>query len=245
MTPTVQRLGLALVKGTRHTDRDEIELDDHGPVGDRSFCLVDGAARRVLRTVEHPSLVELVTLDLGDRLAVTTPDGQRTEATTVDAADGIHVADYWGRGARIRLQDSALSEIFSHHLGREVVLARVERGDVVYAEPISIVTTGALQRLCEAITRSGYAVPPALDVRFRATVTLCADEDPLPGERLQVGDAIVEVGQPLERCAVVEIDPATGQRFPVPVLPHLRTRDGRLPFGIGARVVKPGTVRLG
>jgi len=240
----VERLGLALVKGTRHTDRDAIELDDHGPVGDRTWCLVDRAAARVLRTVENPTLLQLVAADVGDRLAVTIPDGHTTEATTKDAANGIHVADYWGRGARIWLQDTALNEVFSAHLGREVTLARAETGDVVYADPVSIVTTGALRRLTEAVTSSGYAVPPALDVRFRATVTVVSDEDPVPGARLQLGEAVVEVGEPLERCAVIDLDPASGERSSR-LLEHVRAPDGRLLFGFGARVVTPGRVVLG
>jgi len=249
----IERLGLALIKGTRHTDRDEIELDDHGPVGDRTWCLVDRAAARVLRTVENPTLLQLIASDLGDRLSVTTPDGQTTEATTHDVADGIPVADYWGRGARIRLQDTELNDVFSAHLGREVALARADRGDVVYADPISIVTTGALRRLCEAIERSAYAgrprrawdPPSALDVRFRATVTVDAGEDPAPGTRLQLGEAVVEVGEPLERCAVIDLDPVSGERTQSRLLEHVRRSDGRLLFGVGARVVTPGRVGLG
>lgn len=245
MSLTVRRLGLTLIKGTRHTDRDEIELDDHGPVGDRTWCLVDRAAARVLRTVENPLLVQLVAADLGDRLAVTTPDGHTTEAETRDSADGIRAFDYWGRGARIRLQDTELNAVLSTHLGRDVVLARAERGDVVYAEPVSIVTTGALRRLSETLKGSGYAVPPALDVRFRATITLVADEDPAPGTLLGVGDAVLEVGQPLERCAVIDLDPTTGEHTGSLLLHHLRTPDGRLLFGVGARVIAPGTVHTG
>lgn len=240
----VERLGLALVKGTRHTDRDEIDLDDHGPVGDRTWCLVDRAAARVLRTVENPRLLLLTVRAHGDRLVVTTREGTTTEATTRDAADGIHGYDYWGRGARIRLQDTGLNAVFSDYLGREVTLARAERGDVVYAEPVSIVTTGALRRLSEAITSSGYAAPPALDVRFRATVTVDSDEDPAPGTRLRLGEAVVEVGGPLERCAVIDLDPETGERRPPRLLEHVRSDDGRLLFGVGARVVTPGRVVL-
>lgn len=240
----VTRLGLALIKGTRHLDRTEIEFDEHGPVGDRDFCLVDVEKRRVLRTVENPTLLQLSARDLGDRLAVSTPDGRVTEATTRDAVGDPLTADYWGRGARIRLQDSALNAALTAHLGREVRLARAERGDVVYAEPVSIVTTGALRRLCEAMTTSGYAVPLALEVRFRATVTLDSDEDPAPGTRLRLGEAEVEIGAPLERCAVVDLDPVTGQRDSAPVLRHLRTHDGRLLFGMGARVLTPGVVSV-
>lgn len=245
MSTRVRRLGLALVKGTRHTDRDEIELDAHGPVGDRTWCVVDRAAARVLRTVENPSLIQLVARDLGDRLAVTTPDGRTTEATTRDVAGGPEVADYWGRGARVRLQDSALNDVLSRHLGREVLLARAERGDVVYADPVSIVTTGALRRLSEAAEDAGYAVRPPLDARFRATVTLEAEEDPAAGTLLRVGEAVIEVGQPLERCAVIDLDPTTGARTGSRLMERIRTDDGRLPFGVGARVVTPGMVRRG
>ncbi len=243
MTAPVSRLGLALVKGTRHTDRDEIELDDHGPVGDRTWCLVDRAASRVLRTVENPRLLRLTVTEHGDRLVVTTLEGQAVEAGTRDAADGIRAFDYWGRGARIRLQDTALNVLFSEQLGRDVVLARAERGDVVYADPVSIVTTGALRRLSEALRARGYAVPSPLDARFRATVTLDVDEDPPVGSRVRLGDAVVEVTAPLERCAVIDLDPVTGERTGSALLQQIRSEDGRLLFGVGARVVTPGTVR--
>lgn len=249
MIPDVTRLGLALVKGTRHLDRDDVVLDRHGPVGDRIWCLVDRAAARVLRTVENPHLLRLSVRDVGSvdepRLAVTTPDGRTTEAATRDASDGIRAFDYWGRGARIRLQDTALHALFSDALERDVVLARADRGDVVYADPVSVVTTGALRRLEEALREQGYAVPSPLDARFRATMTLDLDDDPPPGTRLRLGDAVVEVTDPLERCAVVDLDPVTGERTGVRLLPHLRSGDGRLLFGMGARVLRPGTVRVG
>ena len=249
MIATVSRLGLALVKGTRHLDRDDVVLDRHGPVGDRTWCLVDRAAARVLRTVENPHLLSLTVRDVGTadgpRLAVTSADGRTTEAGVQDADDGIRAFDYWGRGARIRLQDTTLHDLFSEELGRDVVLARAERGDVVYADPVSVVTTGALRRLEEALRADGYAVPSPLDARFRATVTLDLDDDPPTGTRLRLGDAVVEVTDPLERCAVVDLDPVTGERSDLRLMPHLRAADGRLLFGRGARVLRPGTVRLG
>ncbi|KGN37602.1 MOSC N-terminal beta barrel domain-containing protein [Knoellia subterranea] len=243
--PRITRLGLALLKGTRHLDRDEIELDAHGPVGDRTWCLVDRAAARVLRTVDNPRLLRITVRPTDGGFVVTTPEGHSLDAATRDAADGIQAYDYWGRGARIRLQDSDCSAFFSEYLSRDVVLARADRGDVVYADPISIVTTGALRRLEEALTRSGYAVRSPLDARFRATMTLDLEHDPEPGTRLQLGDAVVEVTDPLERCAVIDLDPETGERTNTQLLQRIRTTDGRLPFGVGARVVSAGTLRLG
>ncbi len=251
MTSLVSRLGLAEVKGTRHIDRDEIELDDHGPVGDRTWCVVDRAASRVLRTVENPRLLRLSVGSVGDRLVVTTVEGHRLAATTRDAVRvprsawaGTRTFDYWGRGARLCLQDTALNALLSEELGRDVVLARAERGDVVYADPVSIVTVGALRRLSQSLRDAGCAVPSPLDVRFRATVTLDAPDDPPPGTRLRLGTAVVEVTDPLERCAAIDLDPTTGERTGSRLLEHLRTADGRLLFGVGARVVAPGSVRV-
>ena len=53
----VSRVGYAAAKGTRHLARERLVLAADGVVGDRRWCFVDVAARRVLRTVAHPGLV--------------------------------------------------------------------------------------------------------------------------------------------------------------------------------------------
>ena len=48
-----------------------VTLDADGAVGDRRWCFVDPLAARVLRTVQHPSLMQVVAeqvLDLQPRL---------------------------------------------------------------------------------------------------------------------------------------------------------------------------------
>ena len=60
----VSRVGYAAAKGTRHLARERLVLAADGVVGDRRWCFVDVAARRVLRTVAHPGLVGMV-LDEG------------------------------------------------------------------------------------------------------------------------------------------------------------------------------------
>lgn len=138
----------------------------------------------------------------------TTPDGRSLEAATRDSLDGAQAGDHWGRGARIHLQDSELSAFFSEYLSRDVVFARAGRGDVVYYDPVSLVTTGSLARLARASGNAGRD----LGVRFRATMTLELDSDPAPGARLSVGDLEIEVTRPISRCAVIDLDPATGER---------------------------------
>ena len=70
---TVHSVGFSPVKGTRHLPLERLELDERGPVGDRSWCFVDVAARRVLRTVQHPSLIAVVAAATGGALELTLP----------------------------------------------------------------------------------------------------------------------------------------------------------------------------
>ena len=72
----VRRAGLSPVKGTRHLALDHVDLDEQGPVGDRAFCLVDPAQSRVLRTVQHPSLIGVVARSYDDALTLTLPSGE-------------------------------------------------------------------------------------------------------------------------------------------------------------------------
>ncbi len=89
----VRSAGFAPVKGMRHRPVPRLELDERGAVGDRAWCLVDVGARRVLRTVQHPSLMGVVaTVDDG-HLALTLPDGA--------SVDGV--AGGLGRDDRLRL----------------------------------------------------------------------------------------------------------------------------------------------
>ena len=56
----VRRAGFAPVKGMRHLALDAVDLDARGAVGDRAWCVVDVDRSRVLRTVQHPSLIGVV-----------------------------------------------------------------------------------------------------------------------------------------------------------------------------------------
>jgi len=241
VTGTVRRIGFTVLKGARHVERDAAELTRVGPRGDRCFALVDVEGRRVLRTVENPALTRLTATWDDPLLTVTTPDGDAVTGTPQPTDEPLLSADYWDREARLTLLDGPYADALTAYLGRPVRLARTAPGDVVWAEPVSIVTTGALHRLADRIRAAGNPVPGALDVRFRATLTLDLSDDPAAGTVLRVGDAVLRVGRPIDRCAVVDIDPATGARADR-VLTHLRTEGGELRFGVGAHVVTPGRV---
>ncbi len=112
----VVAVGFTPVKGTRHASYDAVTLDAHGPVGDRAFCLVDVARRRVLRTVQNPSLLAVRSRWDGRSLQLVLPSGD--DATAAPVASGEQVScDYWGREVALDLLDGPHAALASSYLG--------------------------------------------------------------------------------------------------------------------------------
>jgi uncharacterized protein YcbX len=246
----VSRIGYASVKGTRHLSRPDVELTADGPLGDRQFCLVDRARGRVLRTVENRRLLA-TSADWDGRVLTTSLPGD-TAGTTAGTVSGVPEPtgeklelDYWGRPALVEVLAGPWAAAYSAFLGTDVALVRAARpGEVVYGAPVSLVTTSSLERLAQ---EAGGPVDAA---QLRATFTVDTDgepahvEDGWSGRRLRIGEAEVEVRGPIPRCAVVDLDPATGERH----LDVLRALGGyrrvlaEVVFGVDAVVTRPGRV---
>ncbi|WP_310961875.1 MOSC domain-containing protein [Nocardioides terrisoli] len=242
----VHRVGLSTMKGARHEERDEVELAASGPVDDRILCVVDVESRAVLRTVANPMLLRTRAHWSDPVLRLELPGGEVTGE--LDPGEVLDF-DYWGRRPALRLQSSVHAAALSDLLGLPVRLARVTTpADVVYGAPVTIVTTSDLAELG---SRAG--VPDLLGefARFRATLTLDDGSDPLPtdatGVRVQVGTATIELLRPIPRCAVIDLDPWTGQRnrHLLETLAGYRREAGEIWFGHYARVVSPGRCAAG
>ena len=94
---------------------------------------------------------------------------------------------------------------------------------------------------------------PAERERFRMLLEIegCAphEEDTWRGRRARLGEAVVEIGGPVPRCATTTRDPSTGKRdFDTlrEIARYRGKRDGKqIDFGVYAHVVRPGRVRVG
>ena len=237
----VRALGFAPVKGTQHMIREDAVLDEHGPVGDRAYCLVDVERRTVLRTVQNPRLLAVRASLTGPVLELVLPDGRSVRAAPQLTGETV-TCDYWKRSVDLELTDGPHAALLSQWLGRSVRLARAPRGGVVYGEPVSIVATASVAELSERVGRPGL-----LDeaVRFRATCLIETDvpyiEETWAGRTMALGDRWVRIGTPIPRCAVTDLDPVTGERNArlLKALAGYRPTNeaGEPVFGVYARIV--------
>lgn len=258
----IARIGFTPIKGGRHREHDQVELTLNGPVGDRMFALVDRARGRVLRTVENPALLTASAHWSQGALSVDI-DGETISG--IPQATGVQLdCEYWGRSAKVELLDGPWAAAYSAILGHDVVLTRsVGYGQLVYGSTITIITTSALQQLCEIV---GHAVDPR---RFRSTFVIDTppahprsvngstlgtrldlpplSDDDWAGRQLALGAARVRVLGGVDRCAVVDFDAesgATDSRL-LKALAGYRTRPGGIEFGLFAEVVEPAVVHRG
>lgn len=239
----VHSVGFAPIKGTRHLLQPDAEFDDQGPVGDRCYCLVDVSTQRVLRTVQNPELVAVVARLHGDKLETTLPDGSSVTAVPETTGETL-TCDYWGRPVEAALTQGPHEALLSSWLGRSVRLAKVPRGDVVYGEPVTIVATASIRDLAG---RLEYPDLIAQASRFRATILIETEipyiEETWHGRVMSMGGTRVRIGEPILRCAVIDLDPVTGVRGPrlLKTLADYRggNEKGEPFFGVFARIVDP------
>ena len=224
-----------------------MDLAPGGPVGDRLFCLVDLARGRVLRTVENPSLLACTARWVDGVLSIEI-GGQIIEA--VPRPSGRKLAlDFWGRPAAVEIVDGPWAQAYSDYLGFDVAMTRATRpGELVYGASVTVVTTSGLRFLEE---KAGHEIDSH---RFRATFVIDTDTDTdgldagvegsWAGRELRLGSAGIRVLAGIDRCAVVDAEPASGASGTrlLQTLASYRLRDGAIDFGMYAEVTVPGRV---
>ena len=179
---------------------------------------------------------------------MTFPDGSEIEADARANGDEL-VCDTGGGPVAVRVVDGPWAEPLSQLAGHGVRVVRTHEPGASLTEPVTLVSDGSLARLAEV------AGAEAVDGRrFRMLFELSGceahEEDGWQGRQLEVGDVTLEVGGPVDRCAVTTRDPDTGERDldTLRLIESYRGRrasDGAILFGVYARVTMPGVVRVG
>lgn len=247
--PSVARINVTPVKSTALHHPDEVRLESFGPVGDRRIFFVDGSGDWFGGDTELPLMVIRAALDEeSDHLRLTLSDGTVLEGSAAADGEPLSSAYYDGRRADAHVLGDDWGRWLTEHLGRPLRLARLDEPGTMVDEPVTLVS---LASVAELASRGGR---DALDAgRFRMTFELdgCEphEEDAWNGRTIGIGEAELIVGEPIPRCVITTIEPSSGrQDFPtLKVIASYRELlpDGDVPFGVYARVTRPGTVRVG
>jgi uncharacterized protein YcbX len=244
---SVARISLTPVKCFHLDHPAEVTLGPDGVVGNRLFLLVGADGERLRSSATPwPVAVSAAYEPVRDVLEMRFPDGEVISGRA--AANGEELAiRLGGREQHVRIVAGPWTEPLSELGGRAVELARVERDGLGMDEPVTLVSSASVARLSR---EAGRAVDAR---RFRSLFELdgCAEheEDTWEGRRVRVGEALVEIGEPVVRCAVTTRDPDTGERDldTLRVIASYRGMgpDGEIWFARYGRVVEPGRVRVG
>ena len=252
MNPVVARISIAPVKGLGLSHPDEVEVASYGVVGDRRYAMVDDHGRLANGKRFGPLVrVSSSFADAPERLELRLPDGTSIGGE-VELGEPVE-AVFYGSPRAGRLVLGPFADVLSALAGEPVRLMRMPDGtgtDRPGDGAVSLQSVAALESLAAAA-----ALDEAVDGRrFRMTLTVdgvgAHDEDGWMGRRVRVGAAVIVPEGNIGRCAVTTYDPDTGVKS-LDTLKLIATTRGHLPsteplpFGVHARVVETGRVRVG
>jgi uncharacterized protein len=241
------------VKGLRLQHAQQVELTEDGIPGDRALFLIDELGRMVSITRLGPLAAVQAEHDAAaGTLALRFPDG-REVAGAIELGEAQD-AGFYKLGLRVRAVEGPFSAALSAHAGADVRLVAAPRErpgiDRDRDGAVTLLSQGSLDELR---ARSG-AREPVDARRFRMTFGIDEvpphEEDRWIDRDVRIGDALVRVLGNVGRCAATTRNADTGE-VDFQTLHHLRAYRADvettepLPFGVHARVVEPGRVRLG
>jgi uncharacterized protein len=251
--PTVAWIAMTPVKGLRlhHIERTELGVD--GVPGDRAFFLVGEDGRMVSGTRLGP----LVAVDpeydpAAGTLSLRFPDG-RAVAGQVELGEAEQVA-FFGLTLNAPPVAGEFSAALSEHCGKALRLFAMPpgRGGIDRGRQGAATILGS--ESLEALRAAAGAGEPVDPRRFRMTFGVHGigphEEDSWIGREVRVGDALLSVAGNVGRCAFTTRNADTGgvDFMTLHVLKSYRDdvpTSEPLPFGVHARVLQPGSVRVG
>jgi uncharacterized protein YcbX len=246
---TVARISISPVKGFRLSHPEEADLGPDGVVENRRFFLIGPDGERLRSSLTPWPVRVRADYDPGaERLRMEFPDGREVGGDAARLGEPVRSAagslDISGRVVE-GPWERPLSELASH----AVRLVRADRVGSGLHGPVTVVSDGSLWRLTH---EAGREELDARRFRMLFEISGCEphEEDTWAGRSFAVGGAVIRIGGPVDRCAVTTRDPDTGERD-LDTLRHIRAyrgqreSDGAILFGVYAKVVEPGRVRVG
>jgi uncharacterized protein len=258
---TLQSLHIYPIKSCAGLSLPVADVTPLGLLGDRRWMLVDANGKFVTQR-EYPAMATLVatpnlvglTLSAPGRapceVARPAPDAPRVSVTvwksTLQLPAAEEAVNAWctrtlGHPVRLVYLDDAAMRVQTSSYAKE--------GDVVSLAdgfPLLITTTASLDALNAAMEA------PVPMNRFRPNLVIDGAEAWAEDswKRLQIGNVLLEVMRPCPRCAITQVDQASGQSLskePIRTLRKLRfwTHDPGVLFGVYATARQLGQLTAG
>ena len=222
----VASLHIHPVKGMRALDVQRARVEARGLAGDRRWLAVD-ADGVFLTQRSHPHMATMnaalspnglkLSADGFGEIEIATPVGDARRRVIVWDAE-IDAAST-GNDASAFLSDLIGEEAHLVHMDERALRFRTSVWTpspvaVSFADafPILVTTTGSLAALNEDIEKHGGA--PVTMARFRPNVVIDCDEPWAEDrwDRLKIGEVILDLVKPSDRCIVTTTDQQTGER---------------------------------
>jgi uncharacterized protein YcbX len=246
----VTSLAISPIRGFRLSQLERVDLGPSGVTANRRFFLVDDDGRRYTAT-RGGELFQLKADwdERANRLHVTLLSGRRISAV-VRLGDPVVTPFFGGRPVSGRFVLGPWSEAISEHVGRPLRLVQIDTPGTAFppGREVSLVSEASLSALAK---QAGVNAVDGRRFRMLITIAGCAAhaEDDWIGRQLGIGDAVVVIGGPIDRCAATTRHPDSGD-VDLDTLRTIRAyrgaREARyVDFGVFARVIEPGRVRVG
>jgi uncharacterized protein YcbX len=252
--PRVAWIHVAPIKALAIQELREVRLDRLGVENDRRFCIVDADGKMLnAKRVQHFVAIRPRFDDAMRELVLDMPDGAKVEGRT-EPGRAIAVTIY-GRSVPAHVVEGPWADALSAVAGRSVQLVRfddpgegVDRADE--GAGASLLAEASLRAIADAAGVTGPVDPRRFRMLFGIAGVAAHAEDTWMGTRVHIGSSVVVPGGNIGRCAVTTLDPRTGvsDLDTLGALAKYRAEKittEPLAFGVWARVVRAGVVRVG
>ena len=253
MEGRVAWLHVAPIKALAIEAREHVYIGPLGVEGDRRFCIIEPETNKMINAKRVAAFVAIRPELTGDTLTLRMPNGASVRSA-IALGDPLTITIF-DRACEARVVDGPFSAALSAVADRPLRLVRLEKeGEGVDRSEDGGAASLLSEASLQAIATAGGAERAVDPRRFRMLVGVSGvpahAEDDWIGEPIQVGEAVLVPKGNVGRCAVTTVDPSSGlSNFDT--LAALAKYRGekvsteRLPFGVWARVARPGNVAVG
>lgn len=248
----VTRFSTTPIKGLTTNHPQSVEITPTGILGDRQFFLVDENATMISIGMTGEFLPWRAEFDANSRVLSLYRDGELEMEKVIALGTPIEANFFNAFTVPGTLVDGGWSEVFSQALGRSLRLVHADAPNG--AKDVGSLTLLGTESTAELARRSGLdAVDPD---RFRIGIEFDGgtphEEDTWNGRQLRIGEVVLEVEGPVQRCAATTRNPQSGE-VDLKTLTLIGDYRGRqesilglgFNFGVYAKPVTTGRINIG